>query len=287
MLKKCLKYDFRSVFRLWWIMAVSMLGAAVVAGLGIRFFSQCAASPDVPEGLLVLSSFTMIGSMFCLMAMVMGMTVSFILVFWRMYTHFYTDEGYLTFTLPAKRSTLYLSKVLAGAILDVSTITVLLLNIALIVLIAVPTSDGSLLNPIAYEYLGQGIAWLWNVVGPWLILWVVLVIAFFVLLGLCASGLTYLCITIGAVVAKKHKLLAGIGIYYLVNSIVSLVGQILSMFLAAGVASAIVVGVSAGGATMVLTITITLLIAILVAACVAMLYHFMTMERLEKKLNLA
>ena len=65
MLKKCLKYDFRSVFRLWWIMAVSMLGAAIVSGLGIRFFTQCAASPDVPEGLLVLSSFAMIGSIFC------------------------------------------------------------------------------------------------------------------------------------------------------------------------------------------------------------------------------
>ena len=75
MLKKCLKYDFRSVFRLWWIMAVSMLGAAVVAGLGIRFFSQCASSPDVPEGLFVLSTFAMIGSIFCIMAMVMA-TVS-------------------------------------------------------------------------------------------------------------------------------------------------------------------------------------------------------------------
>ena len=80
MLKKCLKYDFRSVFRLWWIIAVSMLGASVIAGLGIRFFSQCTITPDVPEGLMVLSTFVMIGSMLCLMATVMGMTVSFILL---------------------------------------------------------------------------------------------------------------------------------------------------------------------------------------------------------------
>ena len=46
--------------------------------------------------------------------MVMGMTVSFILIFWRMYTHFYTDQGYLTFTLPAKPSHILLS---AGVIL--------------------------------------------------------------------------------------------------------------------------------------------------------------------------
>ena len=44
MLKKCLKYDFQSVFRLWWILAVSMLGAAILSGLGIRFFSQCSTS---------------------------------------------------------------------------------------------------------------------------------------------------------------------------------------------------------------------------------------------------
>ena len=228
MLKKCLKYDFRSVFRLWWIMAVSMLGAAVVSGLGIRFFSQCAASPDVSEGLLVLASFTMIGSMFCIMAMVMGMTVSFILVFWRMYTHFYTDQGYLTFTLPVKRSTLYLSKVIMATVL-----------------------------------------------------------AILLLLGLFQSGLIYLCITIGAVVAKKHKLIAAIGIYYGVNTVVGLIGEFILMFLSVGIISIITAAMYAGGAVMGLTITAVLLIIALVFATLAAIVHFMALNKIEKKLNLA
>ena len=247
MLKKCLKYDFRSVFRLWWIMAVSMLGAAVVAGLGIRFFSQCAASPDVPEGLLVLSSFTMIGSMFCLMAMVMGMTVSFILVFWRMYTHFYTDEGYLTFTLPVKRSTLYLSKVIMGTLLQFATILVLIFGVLFIALVAPPTESGEFfLSFEAFEAIGEFFATSWEACGAWVILWVPTVLAILLLLGLFQSGLIYLCITIGAVVAKKQKLIAAIGIYYGVNTAVGLIGEFILMFLSVCIICIITAAMYAG-----------------------------------------
>ena len=81
MLKKCLKYDFEAVMRTWWIVAVSMMGAAVIAGLGFRFFSQCMVADEVNEGLTVLAAFVAIGSYFCIMAMLIGMTVSFILIF--------------------------------------------------------------------------------------------------------------------------------------------------------------------------------------------------------------
>jgi hypothetical protein len=288
MLKKCLKYDFRSVFRLWWIMAVSMLGAAIVAGLGIRFFSQCAASPDVPEGLLVISSFTMIGSMFCIMAMVMGMTVSFILVFWRMYTHFYTDEGYLTFTLPVKRSTLYLSKVIMGTLLQFATILVLIFGVLFIALVAPPTESGEFfLSFEAFQAIGEFFANSWDACGAWVILWVPTVLAILLLLGLFQSGLIYLCITIGAVVAKKHKLIAAIGIYYGVNTVVGLIGEFILMFLMAGVIGIITAAMYAGGAVMGLTITAVLLIIALAFATLAAIVHFMALNKIEKKLNLA
>ena len=142
MLKKCLKYDFEAVMRTWWIVALSMLGAAVIAGLGFRFFSQCMVAEEVHEGLAILSAFVAMGSYFCILAMIIGMTVSFILIFWRMYTHFYTDQGYLTFTLPVKRSTLYLSKVIMGTLLQFATILVLIFGVLFIVLVAPPTESG-------------------------------------------------------------------------------------------------------------------------------------------------
>ncbi len=288
MLKKCLKYDFRSVFRLWWILAVSMLGASIIAGLGIRFFSQCMIWEDVPEGLMVLSTFVMIGSIFCLIAVVMGMTVSFILVFWRMYTHFYTDEGYLTFTLPVKRSTLYLSKVIMGTLLQTATVLVLVVGILFIVLVAPPSASGEFfINTEGFEAIGQTLAELWETCGGWLILWVPIVLAIFLLIGLFQSGLIYLCITIGAVVAKKHKLIAAIGIYYGVNTVVGFVGEFIALFLMAGVIGIITAALFAGGAVMGLTITAVLFIVALAFATLAAIVHFMTLNKIEKKLNLA
>ena len=288
MLKKCLKYDFRSVLRLWWILAISMLGASIIAGLGIRFFSQCIATPNVPEVLYVLSTFVMIGSMFCLIAMVMGMTVSFILVFWRMYTHFYTDEGYLTFTLPVKRSTLYLSKVIMGTLLQFATILLLIFGILFIVLVAPPTESGEFfLNFEGIKAIGSLFADLWSQYRAWLILWVPTVLAILFLLGLFQSGLVYLCITIGAVVAKKHKLIAAIGIYYGVNTAVGIVGEFILMFLMAGIVGIIGVAISAEGAFTGVTITAVLFIVALAFATLAAIVHFMTLNKIEKKLNLA
>lgn len=288
MLKKCLKYDFQSVFRLWWILAVSMLGAAVISGLGIRFFTQCAVTDNVSDGLVALSAFVMIGSLFCIIAMVMGMTVSFILVFWRMYTHFYTDEGYLTFTLPAKRSTLYLSKVIMCTLLQAATILVLFVGILFIILVAPPSEGGQFfINPVGFEAFGQFFVGLWEVCGGWLILWVPIVSAILLLMGLFQSGLIYLCITIGAVVAKKHKLIAAIGIYYAVNMGVSLVGEFILLFLMVGISAIFYAALMAGGAVMGLTITAVLLIVALVFATLAAIVHFMTVNKIEKKLNLA
>ena len=286
MLKKCLKYDFRSVFRLWWIMAVSMLGAAVVGGLGIRFFSQCASSPDVPEGLLVLSTFAMIGSMFCLMAMVMGMTVSFILVFWRMYTHFYTDEGYLTFTLPVKRSTLYLSKVITCTVVELASLAVILIGGVCAVLIAIPF-DAYPYIPQAFREMGTAFTEMWGSVGIWPLVWLLLMPLFMVANLLASNGLVLLCLTLGSAIFKKGKLIASIGIYWLVNRLSGVLAEIVVFPLIFGMSGLMMVMESAGGFVTGLTVTVAILIGVAMTACGAALLHFINLTILERKLNLA
>ena len=288
MLKKCLKYDFAALMRTWWILAVSMLGAGVLAGLGFRFFSQCMVADNVNEGLAILSAFVALGSYFCILAMIMGMTVSFILIFWRIYTHFYTDEGYLTFTLPVKRSTLYLSKVISATVLQAATIGVLMLGILFMVLVVPPTEGGEFF--ISMDWLsgiGDFLRGLVDLAGWWLILWIPVAFAIVILLALFQTGLIYLCITIGAVVAKRHKLIAAIGIYYGVNMAVGIVGEILLLLLASGIAAIILAAAAAGGAVMGLTITAILFIIALALAVLSAIVHFMTVNKLERKLNLA
>ena len=288
MLKKCLKYDFAALMRTWWILAISMLGAGVIAGLGFRFFSQCMVADNLNEGLAILSVLVALGSYFCILAMIMGMTVSFILIFWRIYTHFYTDEGYLTFTLPVKRSTLYLSKVISATVLQAATIGVLMLGILFMVVVVPPTEGGEFF--ISMDWLAgisDFLRMLVDLAGWWLLLWVPVTFAIVILLALFQTGLIYLCITIGAVVAKRHKLVAAIGIYYGVNMAVGIVGEILLLLLASGIAAIIYAAAAAGGAVLGLTVTAILVIFALALAVLSAILHFMTVNKLEKKLNLA
>ncbi len=286
MLKKCLKYDLRAVGRIWWILAVVMMGAALLAGVSIRAMTQSMESGS-SDFVVFLSVFGMLGALICFLAMAAALTVSIIMVYWRTYTHFFTDEGYLTFTLPVKRSTLYLSKVLTAAIIETATVLLFVLGIGLILLIAPPAENGQLINPAAYTVLGEAFALLWEGVGGWLIVWGLAAIPCLLMTQLYACGLVFLCLTIGSVIAKKHKLLAGIGIYFGVTTAVSFVGQLISYFLASGILSvlgyAIAAGVTVGG----ITVTAVLLIYALLLACMGVSLHFATTHLLEKKLNLA
>lgn len=293
MLKKCLKYDVQSVIRIWWILAATMLGAALIAGLAFRGFTEALSHPDTDSVIQVIAIFGILGAGLCLLAMVAALVVSVIIVYWRTYTHFFTDEGYLTFTLPVKRSTLYLSKVLTATLVEVVTVVIFILGICLILLIAPPsTYDGQIINLAAFSGVGELFGSLFKGIfglegGGWVIVWLIAAIPFLLMSQLYNSGLIFLCMTIGSVIAKKHKLLASIGIYYGFTAVLSFVSQFASLFLSSGIISVIFVAASGGMTSAGLTVTAVILVADLIMACLAVLLHFITVHLLEKKLNLA
>ena len=287
MLKKCLKYDLQAVTRIWWILAVTMMGAALVAALSLRALFQVMLDPDPAGFLVLLSVFGTLGAILCIFAMAACMTVSVILVYWRTYTHFYSDEGYLTFTLPVKRSTLYLSKVLTAAIVTTATTLIFIAGIGLILLIA-PASEGNgIINPVVYTHLFEFFGMAWEYTGAWMILWVAVLLPMPFLVHLFSSGMVFLCITVGSVIAKKHKLLAAIGIYYGVTMVLSFVGQFISYFLSGGVIGIVAAAITSGLTITGLTVTAVLLVVDLVIACLAAVTHFISVHLVEHKLNLA
>lgn len=289
MLKKCLKYDLRAVHRIWWILAVTMVAASAVVAICIRALAQNMWNmTEESSGLEVLITlFGGAGAMLGFIAMVACLSVSVILVYWRTYTHFYTDEGYLTFTLPVKRSTLYLSKVITAAIVELSTGLLFVLGIALILLVAPPTEDGALLNPIVYTGLADLLGEAWKLVGGWMILWIVAALPIPLLACLFTSGMTMLCITVGAVIAKKHKLLAAIGIYYGVTTVLSFVGQLIMTFLSGGMVGIFGYAFDAGMTPAGLTVTAVLVAVSAITACIGVTLHFITVHLVEHRLNLA
>jgi hypothetical protein len=288
MLKKCLKYDLQAVGRIWWILAASMAGAFLVAALAFRVLLETTQQPDPSGGLILLSIFGTLFAFLCIFAIFAAMTVSVILVYWRTYTHFYTDEGYLTFSLPVKRATLYLSKVLTASIVETSMVLLCILGVALMVLVIPPAEDGALINTMAFQALFEGIRSLANLTGSgWLLAWVIAFLPLPFVCQLFTSGMTFLCLTVGSVIAKKHKLLAAIGIYYGSTTVLSTVGQFAFYFLSSGILGFFDVCFNAGTPISGISVTAVILIVDLAFACMAAVTHFITVNLIERKLNLA
>ena len=145
----------------------------------------------------------------------------------RYYTHFFTDEGYLTFTLPVKRETHLLSATL-------STVAVTLLSgLAVIIALAIFTW---LLPGNAREVVDEA----WKILGN---LWDyysesgarVVLIAILAALSLLVSfvnGITvfHFSLTCGHLAARKHKVLAAIGIWWGITYVMNSISQVLNIF---------------------------------------------------------
>lgn len=132
MLKKLLNYDLRFVFKYWWIAAVTTLALSVVGSGCINIFRSDRELPGVIYATAVLAMVIIVFS-FAIFS-----TLAVIMIFARFYKNFFTDEGYLTFTLPVKRSQLLNSKlilststmIITGVMVAVDVIVMLVFGFA-------------------------------------------------------------------------------------------------------------------------------------------------------------
>ena len=130
MLKKLMHYDFKSVFKLWWIGAVSTIALSVIGGFLAEIFTT---DRDIPEPIYVLAIF---GAILVYIGFLAFGIFAEILVYLRFYKNLFTDEGYLTFTLPAKRQSILNSKVFLGTLTSILTAIVLGIDSMIITVIS-------------------------------------------------------------------------------------------------------------------------------------------------------
>lgn len=284
MFGKLLKYDFRAIGRVWWIIAVSVVGISFVGSLAFRFLFEFAETEET-AGLFVV--FAILSLMVCAVALAASVFVTLILVYLRFYKNLFTDEGYLTFTLPVTRSDLLRSKTVNAVIWTVLHTLLLGVCALIFLLIAPPAEEGEgLLSFAAFEALGTGLAEIWAECGAWAVLYGVEILLIALCSVLYSVSLVHFCITVGSVIAKKMKLLAAIGIYYAVNMVTSFFSQLIPYafaFLLEGFSE--VFGV-AEGARYYGAIGLMLMIACMLVAAVAGVFYFTTRGMLERKLNL-
>lgn len=289
MLKKLIKYDIQPVIRIWWILAVAVTGMSAICATVLRLYIEYTARATELEAsmgiiLSLIMGVTVFATVVAFGAFVLGGSL---LCYWRFYKNFFTDEGYLTFSLPIPRRKLYLSKVLNVLIMDAATFLVIMVIGMIFALIVPPTYGEGMFDFVVFRGLGDLMTLLWQGCGGWLIVYILEIILLLVLTALFSDGLVLMCVTIGTIVAKKHKLLAGIGIYYGVSSVITFLGQFVSLFTATSSISYILMmflgqssGVSWAG------IALQILSFALAEAVLACIFHFTTLGMIERKLNL-
>jgi len=114
MLKKVLRYDIKYMRRSWTVFAAIALLISFVSSLLIRHSMYIEeADEGALQGVAALEiMLAMLGIMFVLATGV----ILIVRIFTRSVGNFFSDAGYLTFTLPVSRKTLYHAKILNGLI---------------------------------------------------------------------------------------------------------------------------------------------------------------------------
>ena len=151
---------------------------------------------------------------------------SVFVVIWRFYKSRFSDEGYLTFTLPVNHHQLLLSSILnsvIGIVLVFLAAAAAVVLSCILLLMAFPMDFW----PEAAAAVGRAFGTLMeSMEGNWAIFWEIA--GTMLLSGLHQIVVLMLAVTIGAMIAKKYKLLAAVGAYYLIG-LVQVIVQMMVM----------------------------------------------------------
>ena len=304
MLGKLLKYDLKAVGKYWWIVMVVMLGLFGTAGIsfgGFQFILNILAEIGIGVSdevlVLALSIATGITEFFLIATFsisLMGIGGCFIavaiLIYVRYFKHLFTDEGYLTFTLPVSRAQIFNAKVINAVIWVMLTGVVTLIG-AFIMMMFISVGSIGILSVDSIKMILGDIASIPLTQWLWFALWGI-IIALIAIAGCvlepCAA---YFCITLGATVFKRAKLFAAIGTYLLMNHLVQRIIEFASygfMFyltlatfgIVDFIAKAPMIGINA-------LITVALLVVLAMMATVTAILYCATRNIIERKLNLA
>ena len=276
MLKKLLKYDFKSVFKYWWIAAVTTTALSVGAGFCGEILNS---EKELPAAALVISTLVIVLVALSLFAF---LTLSQLLVYIRFYKNLFTDEGYLTFTLPVKRNHILNSKLLLGSVTTLSTGLLVIIDILTILCI---TFRKEIFNKVFFKDLFDNIETIVEEVGVLYITSYIFEGLLCIVLFVIISALfTFMCITIASIIAKKAKIVTAIALYYGASSLITFFTQMFFMF---GIGSIAEWVFELSDETIKLVVFLILLMAVFFLGSIAMAFYTFQYRMLDRKLNLS
>ncbi len=221
MLKKMLHYDFKAILKFWWIGLLSTLVLAVGAGFcGSLLLSE----KTLPVFINIMSIFVVVIAFISLFAFAL---LTNILIYIRYYKNLFTDEGYLTFTLPLKRSQVLNSKLISGLVISVSTAFAVMLEMIIGCCIAFHTE---IFTPDFYNDVMNELIIFEDAEIAMLVIFLIQTVIISVLASAASLLFTFMCIAIGSVITRKNKIATAIGIYYVSTAVLTFVIQIFFLF---------------------------------------------------------
>ena len=277
MLRKLMRYDFRAVVGLWWIPAVTLLALAPLTGLFIYLsgnttsYSPMSVTIGAIMGVLVF---------LYIVTFVAAILLTLFFCHRRLYCNFYTDEGYLTFTLPVPRRILLLSKTLVTYLVTLATLVVCAGSLSLL---AVTSGHGKRI----FGAIGKWFGGLFDQFGGVAALYIVEAVVLILLFVAYLQVLIQFAITVGAVLAKKHKILVAIGIYYAASNVLELLLTLGAQFIASFMGVAVVRFTDLSLSRIYGITGLLLLMGALFVALIDAVLYLVTLNLVERRLNLA
>ena len=228
MFAKLLKYEWKASAGLLGILSGAVLGIGLAAGLALRTTYELSLTigedaGKATQGVIPLGFFLI----FAILALVVyGFAVQIILLS-RFYKSRFTDEGYLTFTLPVNTWENYLSSLVHMQIWNV--ISVAAIFVAVVMMLLVGLSGMADNFQTAMDYYGD--LYQDPLTQEAYDLYMGMNLLYIIVSVLTSPALMMTSITLGAVLAKKHKILAAIGVYYLMSMAIGFLTSFSSVLL--------------------------------------------------------
>ena len=222
MFAKLLKHEWRSTREMLGILCLISLGASLLGGLTMCYlFYVSSHDGGGSEALKILSVLFMIAAMIALAVVGVAAVVVYM---GRFYKSRFTDEGYLTFTLPVNTHQNLLASLVNTAIGMVLITLVICLSGCLWMVIAFAGVEG--FYETVWEHFPELWEKLWSLVQthageiPWGVMARGMLSA---LTGAINSlVMLMLAVTVGSLIAKKHKILAAVAVFYGIHVLISI-----------------------------------------------------------------
>lgn len=196
------------------------------AGFASRYVSEVSAASNLTVVLVM-------AALFCGFLVWASLVALYVFIAMRFYRTMFTDEGYLTLTLPVRTGTLVAAKFWAAFLL-VAVFTLVTTGLASLAMLAITDGDGDMVS-VVLSLLGGWAA----LTGNGGVASSILGVANALVSGAYTVGLAFLSLTLGAWWARRHKVAAAVALYVGIGWVISLVFSVVGVLAMVGDTSAV------------------------------------------------